>query len=103
MNRTKVFMYDQFAGILTEDENGYTFVYDPAYLASEDAEVKKMGRRLTHLDVPRYGEGTVQAHDGVDEDGGVNGLPYPKKSQIGGGYLMSIRSAGIRWDRAWRP
>jgi hypothetical protein len=38
-----------------------------------------------------------------DEDGGVNGLPYPKKSQIGGGYLMSIRSAGIRWDRAWRP
>ena len=38
MKRVKVFLYDTLAGVLTEDENGYTFVYDPAYLASENAE-----------------------------------------------------------------
>ena len=31
-------MKDNFAGTLTEDENGYTFVYDPSYLANESAE-----------------------------------------------------------------
>lgn len=31
-------MYDAIAGILTEDENGYRFEYDPQYLTSENAE-----------------------------------------------------------------
>ncbi len=31
-------MYDTIAGILTEDENGYRFEYDPQYLTSENAE-----------------------------------------------------------------
>ena len=38
MKQAKVFMYNNFAGILTEDENGYAFEYDPAYLTSEKAE-----------------------------------------------------------------
>ena len=29
---------DQLAGLLTEDENGYTFQYDTAYIKSSDAE-----------------------------------------------------------------
>lgn len=31
-------MYDNFAGILTEDENGYKFEYDFIYLLCENAE-----------------------------------------------------------------
>lgn len=31
-------MHDQLAGWLTEDEEGYHFLYDPAYLKSENAE-----------------------------------------------------------------
>ncbi|MDR0972848.1 MAG: HipA N-terminal domain-containing protein [Prevotellaceae bacterium] len=38
MKQAKIFMYNHSAGILTEDENGYTFAYDPDYLASEVAE-----------------------------------------------------------------
>jgi len=38
MKRAKIFMHHRFAGILTEDENGYTFVYDSAYLKSKSAE-----------------------------------------------------------------
>ena len=38
MKQAKVFMYSNFAGILTEDENGYAFVYDSQYLTSKMAE-----------------------------------------------------------------
>ena len=38
MKQAKIFMYDNPAGTLTEDENGYTFVYDAAYLATKNAE-----------------------------------------------------------------
>lgn len=38
MKQARIFMKDNFAGTLTEDENGYTFVYDPSYLANESAE-----------------------------------------------------------------
>ena len=30
MKRGKIFLYDTYAGLLTEDENGFTFVYDAA-------------------------------------------------------------------------
>ena len=37
MNRSgKVFYGDAFAGIISEDENGYAFKYDIAYLASNN-------------------------------------------------------------------
>ena len=42
MKQAKIFLYNDLAGILTEDENGYTFEYDPAYLASEKAEAVSM-------------------------------------------------------------
>ncbi len=32
MKQAKIFMYSNFAGILTEDENGYRFEYDSVYL-----------------------------------------------------------------------
>lgn len=38
MKQAKIYMYNSFAGILTEDENGYKFEYDSAYLLSENAE-----------------------------------------------------------------
>lgn len=38
MKQAKIYMYNSFAGILTEDENGYKFEYDSDYLANEKAE-----------------------------------------------------------------
>lgn len=37
MKQAKVFLKDMFAGILTEDDMGYEFRYEPDYLKSEDA------------------------------------------------------------------
>lgn len=47
MKQAKVFMYNNFAGILTEDENGYTFVYDSQYLANKIAEPISLTLPLT--------------------------------------------------------
>lgn len=47
MKQAKIFMYDHPAGTLTEDENGYTFVYDPAYLANKNAEPVSLTLPLT--------------------------------------------------------
>lgn len=38
MKSAKIYMYDRYAGRLTEDENGFQFVYDSGYLAAEGAE-----------------------------------------------------------------
>ena len=38
MRQALIYNQDQFAGLLTEDENGYTFQYDTAYIKSNDAE-----------------------------------------------------------------
>jgi len=38
MKQAKVFFQENFAGILTEDENGYTFVYDIDYLQKQDVK-----------------------------------------------------------------
>lgn len=37
MKSAKVIMHTRLAGILTEDENGYTYTYDPAYLADQNS------------------------------------------------------------------
>lgn len=37
MREAKVFMHDVFAGILCEDENGYSFTYDLDYLQKDGA------------------------------------------------------------------
>lgn len=38
MKQAKIFLRNHLAGILTEDENGYSFVYDDDFLASDHAE-----------------------------------------------------------------
>jgi serine/threonine-protein kinase HipA len=38
MKQAKVFFQENFAGILTEDENGYTFMYDLDYLQKKDTK-----------------------------------------------------------------
>ena len=38
MRIAKILNNNQFAGILTEDDNGYTFVYNQEYLNSGEAE-----------------------------------------------------------------
>lgn len=38
MKRAKIFFRNELAGILAEDENGYTFIYDDQYLKSEKRE-----------------------------------------------------------------
>ena len=38
MKQAVVFLRDRKAGVLTEDENGYTFQYDRNFLLSDDAE-----------------------------------------------------------------
>ena len=38
MRKAEIKVRDLAAGLLTQDENGYHFIYDPVYLASEDAE-----------------------------------------------------------------
>lgn len=35
MRQGKVYFDDVLAGIITEDENGYSFIYDEAYLSSD--------------------------------------------------------------------
>ena len=46
MKRALVYLHDRLAGRLTEDENGYTFEYDAAYLASDGAESVSLTRPL---------------------------------------------------------
>jgi serine/threonine-protein kinase HipA len=38
MKQAKVFFQENFAGVLTEDENGYTFAYNVDYLQKKDAK-----------------------------------------------------------------
>lgn len=47
MKQAKIYMYNTFAGILTEDENGYKFEYDSDYLANEKAESISLTLPLT--------------------------------------------------------
>ena len=38
MKQAVVFLHNRKAGVLTEDENGYTFQYDRGFLRSDNAE-----------------------------------------------------------------
>ncbi|GHT59033.1 phosphatidylinositol kinase [Bacteroidia bacterium] len=38
MKQAKIFFKNELTGILTENEEGYTFVYDNQYLESEESE-----------------------------------------------------------------
>lgn len=47
MKQAKIYMYNSFTGILTEDENGYKFECDSDYLANEKAESISLTLPLT--------------------------------------------------------
>lgn len=47
MKQAKIYNHNLFAGILTEDENGYTFQYDADYLLSDEAEAISLAMPLT--------------------------------------------------------
>lgn len=47
MKQAKIYIYDTLAGVLTEDENGYQFVYDSDYLANEKSEAISLTFPLT--------------------------------------------------------
>ena len=51
MKQAVVYLRGIKAGILTEDENGYTFEYDVAYLASADAEAVSLTLPLSNKKV----------------------------------------------------
>lgn len=38
MRKARILLHETFCGILTEDDMGYTFIYDAAYLNDNDAE-----------------------------------------------------------------
>lgn len=41
MRRGKIYLNDIYAGLLTEDENGFTFAYDAGFLRSGKAESRQ--------------------------------------------------------------
>ncbi len=47
MRQAKIYNYNLVAGILTEDEYGYTFQYDSNYLQSDDAQAISLTLPLT--------------------------------------------------------
>ena len=47
MRKADVYYCDTKAGLLTEDENGYQFCYDAAYLTSKEAEPISLTLPLT--------------------------------------------------------
>jgi len=47
MKQAKIYMVGNLAGTLTEDENGYTFVYDKTYLGNKNAEPISLMLSLT--------------------------------------------------------
>ena len=49
MKKAKVFFKEELAGILIENEEGYTFQYDAEFLKSENAEAISLTMPLTEL------------------------------------------------------
>jgi len=47
MKQAAIYLYDRKAGLLTEDETGYTFRYDTDYLRQPDAEAVSLTLPLT--------------------------------------------------------
>ena len=49
MKQGKIYLYDRFIGLLTEDENGFTFAYDAEYLRKSNAEAISLTLPLTNV------------------------------------------------------
>lgn len=48
MRKAEIYNHKQLAGILIEDENGFTFKYDETYLTSDGAEAISLTLPLTN-------------------------------------------------------
>lgn len=67
MKRAEIYLYDRLAGSLVEDENGFTFAYDPAYLQREDAPAISLTLPLT--DRPYVNKVLFPFFDGLIPEG----------------------------------
>jgi serine/threonine-protein kinase HipA len=67
MRAAKVFMHNEEAGILTEDESGYRFQYHPEYLQSPASEAISL--TLPLQEGPFYGEVLFPFFDGLIPEG----------------------------------
>ena len=53
MKQAAIYLYNRKAGLLTEDETGYTFRYDADYLRLPDAEAVRHCRKELENRQPR--------------------------------------------------
>ena len=67
MKRAVVFLRNIKAGILTEDEHGYTFQYDAGFLASAEAEAVSLTLPLT--EIPYHDKVLFPFFDGLIPEG----------------------------------
>ena len=67
MKQGKIYLYDQYVGLLTEDETGFTFAYDSDYLASDGAEAVSLTLPLS--DEPYHDTVLFPFFDGLIPEG----------------------------------
>jgi serine/threonine-protein kinase HipA len=67
MKKGKVFFRDTFAGIITEDENGYSFTYEKEYLQAKNA--KPVSFTLPLLEEPFRSKILFPFFDGLIPEG----------------------------------
>ena len=68
MKRAEVYFQDKLAGILTEDENGYTFVYLESYIADNGicSAYRNCKGQLVTLEVVSYADCFLVYDEGED-------------------------------------
>ena len=67
MKQGKIYLYNQYVGLLTEDETGFTFAYDADYLASSQAEAVSLTLPLS--DEPYHDTVLFPFFDGLIPEG----------------------------------
>jgi serine/threonine-protein kinase HipA len=67
MRKAKVYMHNDLAGLLTESEDGYTFVYDLNYLTRSSA--KPISLTLPLQDKPYISRTMIPFFDGLIPEG----------------------------------
>jgi serine/threonine-protein kinase HipA len=72
MKQANIHIHNQLAGILTEDENGFTFCYEDSYLEQKDAEAISLTLPLT--DKPYHNSVLFPFFDGLIPEGWLLGI-----------------------------
>ena len=67
MKRAKIYFRDALAGILVEDENGFSYTYDSNYLQSKEAEAISLTLPLTNT--PYFSSVLFPFFDGLIPEG----------------------------------